>query len=55
MNSVIGRQVEVMRIVDEDRVASEGRDISFLLLLIEGNGDLVPKVLGKLSLVNGDR
>jgi hypothetical protein len=52
---MVGWEVKVMRIIDEDGIASEGGDIGLLLLLFEGDGDLIHEVLGELSLVDGDR
>ena len=55
LESVVGGQVEVVRVADEDGVAGEGGDVRFLLLPVEGDGDPVAEVLGELRLVDGDR
>lgn len=51
---MIGGEVEVVRVINEDWIASQRRYICFLLLLFEGNSNPIHEVLGELCFVNGD-
>lgn len=50
---MIRGQVEMVRVMDEDGVASQCRYVCLLSLLVEGDADAVAEILGELHLMDG--